>query len=138
MAVARLLTLAGAAALLAGCAHGERALYGAYVAHDMGLEHFDPPVTLTLAQSHRYRFCVGQRCDEGRWFIRRYGDAGNRLVFQGRGLEAWMRAFLAKSYGPASFPQGAHPQGEIETDFGAGPMGTQITLGAGDAAFVKE
>lgn len=133
-----LLAVASLTALLAGCAHGDRGLYGSYVAHDMALEHFQPPVTLTLARSHQYRFCVGQQCSEGRWFIRRYGDAGSRMVFTGREFETWMRTFLVTSYGNEAFPQGTRRQGEIETDYGDGPIGMQITLGAGDAAFVKE
>lgn len=130
-----LIVLASFAFSLAGCAHGEKALYGSYVAHDMALEHFNPPVTLTLARSHQYRFCVGERCSGGRWFVRNYGTAGDRLVLIGPELETWMKAFLARSYSDDAL---AKTYGEIETDFAAGPIGAEITLGAGDAAFVKE
>jgi hypothetical protein len=121
-------------AWLSGCAHGENALYGSYVAQDMAMGEFKPPVTLTLDRSRRFRFCVGERCAPGRWFVRNYGSAGDRLVLVGPELEAWMRAFLARSYGDDAL---AKSYGEIETDFSAGPIGAEITLGAGDAAFVK-
>lgn len=129
--------LLGLPPLLAGCAVGERALYGSYVAYDMGMDAFQPPVTLVLDRSHRFRFCAGERCARGRWFVRHYGSAGDRLVLVGPEPEAWIRAFLRGSYGPDAFPDPWPAQGEIESDFSAGPIGAEITLGAGDAAFVK-
>ena len=121
----------------AGCAHGEGELYGSYEAHDMGLNDFTPPVTLSLQRSHRYRFCVGQTCSVGRWSVQRQDQSHGRLTLVGAPLEKWMRDFniaAAHSEDPRWLDI---LDGSVETDYDIVFGSTSITLGSGDAAFVK-
>lgn len=126
-------------ALLTACVHREGTPYGSYTAYDMGLDRITPPVTLTVARSHRYRFCDAGRCVTGKWDFEELPTNGaGRIAFQGRVMEAFVIAFCIKAYGPDDFFKQRGVQGSIELDFSPGPLGQQITLGAGDAAFVRE
>ncbi|WP_419807750.1 hypothetical protein [Sphingomonas sp.] len=123
-----------------GCAvNGERAVPGTYVAHDMGLTAIEPPVTLMIAPSHRYRFCQGTRCAAGSWSYRYFPEAQKgRLTIVGPEFETWSLAFLTAAYGNSEVLRQRGIQGSVDMDFDTGPGQTSITIGAGDAAFVRQ
>jgi hypothetical protein len=125
--------------LLSGCAHHAGSPDGSYAAYDAGLNMINPPVTLKVARSHRYRFCQAGRCVMDRWRLEEPPtNGGGRIAFQGRELEAFVIALARKEFGPDKTWEQRGVQGSIELDYGTGPLGQQITLGTGDAAFVKQ
>lgn len=124
--------------LLTGCIHAETGPYGSYAAYDPGLDPITPPVTLEVARSHRYTFCEAGRCVTGTWrFEELPTNGGGRIAFKGREIEAFVVALAVKEFGPDKLFEQRGVQKSIELDFGPGPLGPQITLGTGDAAFVK-
>lgn len=138
MRLRRTLVGLGLLALASGCAHGESALHGSYVAHDTGLDEFRPPVTLVLAPSHRFRFCVGTTCSSGRWSVQQVAQNGHgRIVLNGTEVEKWMRDFNISAYHSGNPEWLDVLDGSAEADYDVVLGMTSITLGAGDAAFVK-
>lgn len=104
----------------------------------MGLTEFTPPVTLNLDRSHRYRFCIGQACSVGRWSIQQQDQGGHgRIMLVGPALEKWMRDFNIAAYRSDDSRWLDPLDGSIEVDYDILLGSTSITLGAGDAAFVK-
>lgn len=125
--------------LLAGCVHGDGTLFGSYVAHDMGLDEFRPAVTLVLDRSRHYRFCEGTRCFVGSWSTEQpiAHDGHGRITFHGVAIEKWLRDFnIAASH--SNDPRWLDPvDGTVDLDVDIDGGVAPITLGAGDAAFVK-
>lgn len=126
------------AALTAGCVRDKGGLDGSYVAIDMGFKEITPPVTLALARSHRYRFCVAQDCAVGRWSAERpVVDGHGRITITGPAFERWWRAFSVAAYHSDTFDRQRGAQGAVDLDYDQTLRATFITLGAGDAAFVR-
>lgn len=128
-----------ALSLCASCAHGVDALYGSYVAHDAGYQEFSPPVTLRLTRPDRYRFCTGSGCSTGRFSIWTDKQANDgRITFHGSSVEDFALNLTRTTFGESEVDRQRGKQGLIEVDYRIGIMGAEITLGTGDAAFVKE
>ena len=134
-----LLTITVSLLAATGCVHGQQTLYGAYEAQDMGLNAFTPPVTLALYKTHRYRFCVGRTCSTGHWSVLAQDrDGHGRMTLVGPELEKWLRDFNAAA-NHSDDPKWLDTlDGSTDVDYDVGLSKTSITLGAGDAAFVKE
>lgn len=124
--------------LCTSCAHEVDALYGSYVAHNAAYEEFSPPVTLQLTRPDRYRFCTGGGCSSGRfsiWTDKRANDG--RITFHGNSVEDFALNLSRATFGESEVDRQRGKQGLIEVDYRIGMTGAEITLGAGDAAFVK-
>lgn len=121
-----------------GCTTGRTALYGSYVAYGPASEVATPPVTLELTRPDRYRFCDAGRCTAGRFTLLPVPAADNgRITFQGPAVEAYARSVSAAAFGPSEAERQRGVRGAIDLSYSTGPVGAQISLGAGDAAFVK-
>lgn len=126
------------ALLLAGCVHGTQALYGSYVAHGTGGEDLTPPVTLELSRPDRYRFCNGARCTVGRFRLFHLSNPSDgRITFVGPAVEDFSLELAHGTFGESAVDRQRGRRNAIELDYRVGPVGAEITLGAGDAAFVK-
>lgn len=123
-----------------GCVHGDDTLFGSYVAHDMGLDEFRPAVTLVLDKSRRYRFCEGTRCSAGSWSMEQpiARDGHGRITFHGVELEKWLRDFNTAAFHSNDPGWLDEVDGRIDLDVDIDQGVASITLGAGDAAFVKQ
>lgn len=127
-----------ASVLLQGCATGTAALYGHYVARDPGYREFDPAVTLDLSRPDRYRFCTGAGCATGTFSTRFLSDPRDgRITFDGPSIENFSLNLNRSIFGESEAERQRGRLNAIEMDYRIGLISTEITLGAGDAAFVK-
>ena len=133
------LALAGIAlGLTSGCAHDRTTLYGSYVAYGPASDLAEPPVTLKLTRPDRYRFCNAGRCSTGRFTVLPVpADDDGRITFEGPAVEAYARDLMLTPFGPGEADRQRGVQGSIDFSYSINSVGTQISLGAGDAAFVK-
>lgn len=132
------ISLASLVLLLSGCAPkslgGQAALYGSYAMQGPAMEAV-PAVTLKIERS-RYTFCRPAGCAAGKWTARPENACDGRITFAGPELEAFARD-LATASGPDPVWTQRGLWKEIEMDYNACQARARITLGTGDAAFVK-
>lgn len=127
-----------ALALLQACATASGRLYGHYVAHDAGYDSFTPPVTLDLTRPNHYRFCNGARCATGKFSLFHLSDPKDgRITFHGPSVEDFSLQLSRSTFGESEADRQRGRLNVIELDYRIGLLGAEITLGAGDAAFVK-
>lgn len=123
---------------LAGCVRKDSArlnLYGSYAARGPDFDAI-PGVTLEIARPNHYTFCRAGRCAAGTWLVQREGACNGRITFKGPTVESFVRE-LDTASGADPFWKQRGMWNEIDLDYRVCPDDAWITLGTGDAAFVK-
>ena len=124
--------------LQCACARHQPFLYGSYkITGQAGRLTVAPSATLEIAHPNIYTFCEAGRCTRGKLELLPVPDpAHGRVTFMGAQMEAFVLALSLAAYGPGEPEWRRRPQGQL--DYTSDLLGTEIPLGVGDLAFVKQ